>query len=171
MQHWLESFSLELLKDQNLLCLWSLVLYCVTFSQLPKHHSQHTLGVDRITFNFSGSFRCFPLTFSFISQICHAFFSLDQRPGFCWLAKGPVITSHWGPRPEEEQHFGGQLLCLSMRKAELPLQREDGFIVGGGCCCFGVQHLLCWSHCTHCRCAGMGWGTISVKNHPWTEMV
>lgn len=91
----------------------SLVFVKITlcdFFQLPKHRPQQTLTVDRIAFNFSGSFRCFPLTFSFISQMCHvsSFFFLEQRLGCCWLAKGPVVTSHQGP--EEEQNFEGQLL-------------------------------------------------------------
>lgn len=118
MQHWLESFSLKLPKDQNPLCLWRLALHCVTFPQLPKHSSQHTLGADRIPLNFSGSFTCLPLTFSFISQMCHVsnFFSLDQRPGCCRSATGPVIISHWGPRPEEEQHFEGQLWWVSLHE-------------------------------------------------------
>ena len=89
------------------------------FSQPQSHSSQQTLCVHRVPFNFSGSFRCSHLTVTFISGMCHVSccLSLAQRPGCCWLAKGPMTTSHWGPRPEEEQHFEGQARGCACRRS------------------------------------------------------
>lgn len=91
MQHHLEPFSLKLLRDQNLPCLWRLS-YIGWLS--PSHRAttvSEALSVHMVHFNFSGSFRCSHLTVTFISWICRVpcHPSLAQRPGCCWVAKAP----------------------------------------------------------------------------------